>query len=479
MGWPTLKPWMMYSDPLRKAALFFMALIAMALSSCQGPDKEEPVNILVIFTDDQSYTAIGYEQIDIHTPCLNRLASEGVIFRNHYTATPICAASRAAMMTGLFPQQNGSIALDREAFNRSYCQDSSAQTLPRILNRAGYQTWFSGKSHLGPPGDYGFQKGRIFYEPQDSSAFAYAKELINKHQANDRPFFLWLAPRQPHVPLRPSERWLNLYDTSHIHISGNFRESPPAHSMFNQGLPGEAFYRDGDYTDNWKELSAGPPRSRELIKDYSKAYYATISHLDHQVSELVQVMDKTGILENTMIIYLSDNGYFLGNHGLGNKITMHEESVRVPLFIRWPKAVKAGQESRELVSSLDLFPTILQVAGVSPPEGIPGRSLLPLLKDPGLTLHSYVASECVGVDGMPGQGHRMIRSEKWKYILTGTGDEVLYDEQNDPLELINLAGSEYEVLLQMRAFLEEWMEMTGDTHASPGSPVEQQKGNIR
>lgn len=442
-------------------------VLALCLGACQKTEKEDRPNILVIFTDDQTFGAIGYNNPELQTPNLDRLAGEGIIFQNNYTASPVCMASRAAMMTGLFPQQNGCVALDHHPFVEKYCRDSTGLTLPRILNAAGYRTLFAGKSHLGPPEDYGFREGKIFQDPRDSTTFAYVRELFEKQDPGDKPFFLWLAPRQPHVPLIPGEEWLALYDTTEITTAENFREKPLPHSMFNQGLPGELFFRDSDYTHNWKQLPAGPPRSREVIREYTMAYYATISHLDRQIGDLVESMENKGILDNTMIIFLSDNGYFLGNHGLGNKITMHEESVHVPLFIRWPGLAKQGIRCGELVSSLDLFPTILEAAGVNPPEGIPGVSLFPLFKDPGTAIHDYVASECVGVGGTTGQGHRMVRTKEWKYILTGTSEEVLYNELKDPGELHNLIEKEPGQAHSMRRHMAEWMELTGDSHAIP------------
>mgnify|MGYP006286907025 CR=1 FL=1 len=157
-----------------------------------------------------------------------------------------------------------------------------------------------------------------------------------------------------------------------------------------------------------------------------------------------------GRKENTVIIFLSDNGYFLGNHGLGNKITMHEESVRVPLFINWDGLKNKGIECSQLVSSLDVFPSVLELAGIPVPGHVFGTSLIPLFSEPESPIHDYVASECVGKGGKTGQGHRMVRTMEWKYILTGTNEEVLYNELGDPHELVNLINERPEIAGQMR-----------------------------
>lgn len=445
----------------------YLYSLLIFLFACQAEEKESRPNFVIIFTDDQTYGAIGYNNPGIQTPELDKLASEGIIFHNNYTATPICASSRASMMTGMYPQQHGTIALDTESFIEKVCKNPDFPTLPRLFNQAGYQTWFSGKSHLGPPRDYGFQQGDISQDPVDSAAFRKALAMIGAYERGEKPFLFWMAPRQPHVPLVPDEKWLSIYDTSLISIPQNFRETPLLQSMFNQGLPGELFFRDSDYTQNWRNLPAGPPRSEAVMKQYIKAYYATISNLDHQVGMLVDALEKKGIWENTVLIFLSDNGYFLGAHGLGNKITMHEESVRVPMFIHWDGLAKKGIGCRELVSSLDVIPTVLELAGIAIPDQIFGTSLTPLFDDPEKPLHDYVASECVGVGGLPGQGHRMVRTKEWKYILTGTNEEVLYNEIKDPYELQNLLKKHPEQAEKMRGLMADWMKQTGDKHGLP------------
>ena len=170
-----------------------------------------------------------------------------------------------------------------------------------------------------------------------------------------------------------------------------------------------------------------------------------------------------------MLLYLSDNGYHLGNHGLGNKITMHEESVRVPMLLHWPRLKKTGVRNRAFVSSLAVFPTLLELAGAPIPDGLAGLSLVPVLEDPARPLRAYVASESVGVGGKRGMGHRMVRTARWKYILTDANEEVLYDEQEDPFEMANVAadGANRAALLQLRGYMKEWMERVGDTHLAP------------
>ena len=174
-------------------------------------------------------------------------------------------------------------------------------------------------------------------------------------------------------------------------------------------------------------------------------------------------MKAAGLWENTILIYLSDNGYHLGSHGLGNKITMHEESVRVPMFATGP-GVARGKRSRSLVSSLDLYPTLLSLAGAEVPDWSMGHSLAPVFREPDSTVRRTVFSECVGVGGKPGQGHRMAFDGRHKLILTDTDKLYLFDHMNDRAELNNLINDpQYaEVRRRLESELAIWMRSIGD-----------------
>lgn len=450
---------------------FLGAAIAGGVLCAAGADAQtRRPNVLVILTDDHVYRAIGYNNPVVKTPHIDALARAGTIFDRAYIASPICVASRASLLTGHFPQQHGTVGLDTEAFVENVVRQQRFATLPQRMGEAGYVTAFAGKSHLGPPRDYGFALGdetnrRDPEKPNyhDLETFRAAEALIPALAADERPYFLWLGANQPHIPLRPEQRWLDLYDEAAIALDPNFREAPPEGSIYNQGLPGEAYYRDGTSTNNYGETTGGPPRDAETMRRFIKGYYATLSHLDDQIGRFIAKLDEAGLFDNTVVVFIGDNGYHLGNHGLGNKITMHEESVRVPMFISGP-GVPKGERDGRLASSLDVFPTVLALAGAEASYGGPGRDLFS-----GVPPRDYVASECVGVGGKPGMGHRMVRTDRWKYVLTDVNDEGLFDGESDPYEMVNLAAdpAHTETLAAMRARMNEWMDQTGDTHARP------------
>jgi len=368
-------------------------------------------------------------------------------------------------MTGLFPQQHGVIALQRNAFVSRFHKDGqeASRTLAKLLSNAGYHTAAYGKSHLGKPTDYGFDEGKEMGPHNDVETFARMDKFLTERADSDKPFFLWLAPRQPHVPLLPEKKWLDLYDPSKLTLPANFRDSPTSESLNNQGLPGEDFYRDSKYVRNVGNLPAGPPRSRAVMWRFLQAYYAVVSHLDHQIGTFVTQMKSAGLWENTILIFVSDNGYHLGSHGLGNKITMHEESVRVPMFVVGP-GVARGKRSQALVSSVDLFPTLLALAGTKIPDGTMGHSLTPVFRNPQSTVRKTVFSECVGVGGKPGQGHRMAYDGRYKLILSGTNEHYLFDlkadthEVDDRLDLIEYAQAR----MRLEQDLARWMNKIGD-----------------
>jgi arylsulfatase A-like enzyme len=443
--------------------ILVLGLVASTLSSAANAAKKP--NLLVIFTDDQTFRAIGYNNPQVQTPHLDALAKRGLIFDNAYVASPICAASRASMMSGVFPQQHGVIALKHEEFRRYHTGGKWAErTLAHQLDQAGYHTGFYGKSHLGAPVSYGFAAGDQRGAHDDKPTFEKAGAYLDVHAKETKPFFLWLAPCQPHVPLLPGQPWLDLYPEGKLALPENYRREPRQVSLNNQGIPGQHFYRDSNYRRNHRDLPAGPPRDVETMREFIRAYYAVISHLDHQIGRLVAKLESLGVFENTVVVFLSDNGYHLGSHGLGNKITMHEESVRVPMFMVGP-GVPSGVRTSALVSSLDVYPTLLELAGVQDlPKHLMGKSLVPILKDPHAEVRTTVFSECVGVGGAAGQGHRMARTKRWKYILTGTDEQYLFDQQKDPCELRSqIDVPELKpVADELRSKLSTWMRQIGD-----------------
>lgn len=277
-------------------------IIIFVLFDCRRDEKDrlQRPNFLIILADDLTFRGVGYNNEFLKTSNLDELANKGTVFNHAYISTPICAASRTSILTGLYPQTNGTVDLDENSFLKNVVKEQKFQTLPQLLNEAGYSTWFNGKSHLGAPGNYGVRFGEETYDFKDGrtfrDAFRFVEEIASSEEHH--PFFLWVAVRQPHIPLHTEEEWLDLYDTNEITLDENFEIIPPLVSFYNQGLPGENYYRESEFTDNYKNFPAGPPRSPEIVKEFSKAYYATISHLDEQLGSLIRQLDSKGLMKN-------------------------------------------------------------------------------------------------------------------------------------------------------------------------------------
>lgn len=464
--------------------LISLALLIVSASAPFSSFAAQP-NFLVILSDDHTYRAIGYNNAAVKTPNLNRLAAEGLRFDRAFVASPICAASRASLMSGVYPQQHGSVSLFRGGFLKSVIKEHRFATLPEVLGKAGYHSALYGKSHLGlgDPTTFGFTEGREIADVNDDEIFAEADKFLQREAKSGRPFLLWLTPHNPHLPLTAPQRFKDLYKDADIQLDPNWRETPLMQSFFNQADAGQIEFRDGRnlvFPRAPAGATGGPPRNESQMKEVIKAYYGDISYLDEQIGRLVEQLVAAGLYDNTYILYLADNGYHLGNHGLGNKITMHEESVRVPMFIHSPLLPVKHAKSDALVSSLDVYPTLLELAGAKPQTPLMGKSLRPLLDKPTATVRDHVISECVGPpDRRLGTGHRMVRTDHLKYILSSSDEEAFFDLNSDPYELKTLIAdaSQKDEIERHRKLLREWSASVGEkrlpmTEAKATKPTE-------
>jgi len=361
-------------------------------------------------------------------------------------------------------------------------------TLPEVLGKAGYHSALYGKSHLGlgDPTTFGFTEGREIEDVNDDETFAEADKFLQREAKSGRPFLLWLTPHNPHLPLTAPQRFKDIYKDADIQLDPNWRESPLMQSFFNQAGAGQIEFRDGKnlvYPRAPAGATGGPPRNESQMKEVIKAYYGDISCLDEQIGHLIEQVKAAGLYENTYILYLADNGYHLGNHGLGNKITMHEESVRVPMFIHSPLLPVKNAKSDGLVSSLDVYPTLLDLAGAKPQTPLMGQSLRSLLDKPTATVRDHVISECVGPpDRRLGTGHRMVRTDHLKYILSSSDEEAFFDLSSDPYELRNLIAdaSQKDEIERHRKLLHEWSASVGEkrlpiSEAKAAKPTQEKK----
>ena len=392
-----------------------VSLQAVDPPSADAVEAPQPrPNIVVIVTDDQEYFSM---------PAMRKLLSyprgSWVNFTNAFAADSLCAPSRATMLSGQYPTHHGVIN------NQATGQFDHANTLPVWLDNAGYRTGIIGKYHLGrgvkdPPPGWDVWNTRHYPNDIDQHS-QMAVEFI---RASDSPFFLWLAYMAPHTVAHPPERYQNT-DVYMPAVRPNVNEADVSDKpgyIRNRSLLSE------ETLVNWRNEQRNA--QREILA------------IDDGVQAIIDELAATGQLNNTMVIFISDNGMSWGSHRKIGKWCPYEECSRIPLLIRYPGAPGNRNETR-MVSNIDITATITQYAGVTPTIPQDGRSLLPLLTDSATAWRDSVLLERHVNDDYYG-----IRVPGWKYIESQSGFKELYDLTNDPYEMQNVANQPQHAAIQ-------------------------------
>jgi arylsulfatase A-like enzyme len=485
--------------------LVTIAVIASGLgvaAPSPGAGEPSPPNILFIMSDDHAERAISAYGSDlVQTPNIDRIAREGVLFRKAFVTNSICAPSRAVFLTGKYSHQNG-LRDNRDEF------DGSQLTFPKLLQKAGYQTAIVGKWHLktAPTGfdywkvliDQGEYYSPVFLENgREVRQDGYVTDLITdfalqylEKRDRARPFLLVYNHKAPHRNWMPAIRHLGLYADRDLPLPETFWDDyagRPADmrvaNMFLsmdmklqeaiygeetgsgglKGFPaGEVWKRSyarmtAEEKEAWdahydpigeafrKDRPAGRALTEWKYQRYMKDYLSCIAAVDENVGRVLDYLDENGLADNTIVVYTSDQGFYLGEHGWYDKRFMYEESLATPLVLRYPAAAPAGRESDALVLNLDFAPTLLDLAGATIPEEMQGRSLRPLLDGPPPTdwrdaiyYHYYEFPH--GWHDV--RTHYGVRTDRYKLIhFYGDMDLwELYDLATDPTELRNVYG---------------------------------------
>jgi arylsulfatase A-like enzyme len=365
--------------------IVFVLCFAYLSKTATSVVAAERPNFIFIYTDDQRWDALGCVQREqgelarfpwLKSPNLDRLASEGIRFRNAFVVTALCAPSRAAFLTGRYGHLNGIID-NHSPFNEQSVTHAS------LMRSAGYQTAYIGKWHMGsqngqrPGFDFSASfigQGVYFDCPievngvkteskgwVDDVSTDYAIDFITK--SKDKPFSLVLGYKTCHGPFTPPPRTESLYTDAEARAVPNLNKP--------------AIYRQNAPTQNPTKpsTSASQPVKTNL------GMFRGLHAIDENVGRLLATLDQLGLTENTVVVYSSDNGYYLGEHGLGDKRSAYEESIRVPMLIRYPKLIKPNRTVDEMVLNIDLAPTWLELAGLPVPAEMQGRSWKPLLTE--------------------------------------------------------------------------------------------------
>lgn len=404
-------------------------------------------NIIFLLSDDQRWDSLGcMGNRIVRTPNIDAIGRRGVIFTQNFVTTAICVSSRASIFTGLYTRCHGFWE-----FRQSFATESWARTYPMLLRGAGYRTGFIGK--FGIDGgkapvdqfDYwrGFQGQGRYFPKNDGKTHLTAimgeqmLEFLRGCQSG-QPFCLSVSFKAPHVqdedPLQflPDPQDLGLYADVHI------PQPKTADPRYIQQLPLAVQRSEG--RRRWAVRFATPALYQESVKNY----YRLISGVDREVGRLQEELTRLGMADNTVILYSSDNGFYLGEHGLAGKWLMHEESIRTPLLIYDPRLPKdaGGRRVEQMTLNIDLAPTILDLAGVTVPASMQGRSLLPLVRGENVRWREefFYEHDLLGNRWIPPT--EGVRTRRWKYTLYTKevpAFEELYDLEKDPLEEHNLA----------------------------------------
>ena len=462
---------------LRYIFTLFAAVVMSQIAL--GADLTSRPNIIFILIDDLRWDEVDYPFVKV--PNIQRISREGVKFANAFVTTPLCSPSRASFLTGQYAHKHGV----------SSCQYHSPRshelvTFLRLLHDSGYETAFLGKWHMGvddnprPGVDHWVSvKGQgSYFDPEFNvngrreTKRGYFTDILNEYaldflkQKHTKPFLLYISHKAVHPDLIqyadgsisdpsggkfiPAERHKNLYADAEVPHRPNYAKPPEGKSSL--------LRRIGDL----------PPLGPKTVTDDEtiRNRLRMLASVEGGVADIFNTLENQKQLDNTLIIFTSDEGYFYGEHGLSAERRLaYEESIRIPLLMRWPKLIKAGSSIDQFALNIDITPTLLEIGGATAPKEIHGHSLVPLLRGEKVPWRDSFLIEYFSDKVFPRiskMGYQALRDERWKYIhyTELDGMDELYDLKADQYEMNNLAGRPEtgETLAKMRGKLQQVLD---------------------
>lgn len=447
--------------------------------------KQDRKNVIFILSDDHRYDFIGFmgKVKLLETPNMDKLALQGGHLENAFVTTSLCSPSRASILTGQFSHHHGVVD------NQSPVPDS-AVFFPQYLQRAGYRTGFIGKWHMGESSnkkrrgfDYwaSFSGQGNYYNPvfnvngkeeafTDSSYVTdlitgYATDFLDEAKSDDNPFFLYVSHKGVHADFQPAQRHKNKYEK----ISPAY---PP--NMF---APGKNPYGTDTLNYNYKDVPDWVKAQRyswhgvdymyhgEIDFDrFYKSYLETLLAVDESIGEIISYLEKNDLMKNTLVIYMGDNGFSFGEHGLIDKRQAYEESIRVPMMV-YGSGVTPGSKISQLIQNIDVAPTILDYAGLKKPKNMDGMSFKPILAGEWVPWRDRIYYEYFWERPFPQTPTvHAVRTNQYKYMrYHGVWDiNELYDLEKDPLEMNNLIRdpAHQEIAKALNEDLWKWLDET-------------------
>ena len=471
--------------------LLLSAIIILSAISCGTPEvrkdgklvleeiaEAKARNVIFILSDDHRYDFMGFTGAVpwLKTPAMDRLASEGAYMENAFVTTSLCSPSRASILTGQYSHVH--TIVDNVAPD-----PGNLVFFPQYLQNAGYQTGFFGKWHMGDESDHprpGFDHWESFkgqgeyYGPEMNingerikyGDSIYISDLLTDHvidwldnRDKENPFFVYLSHKAVHAHFKPAERHLGMYEGKKINLP----------STYYQTLGDE--YKDLKWPEwvkqqrySWHGVDYMYHGEGDFDQNV-QAYCETLMGVDESIDNVMNWLKENGLDESTLVIYMGDNGFSWGEHGLIDKRHFYEESVKVPLLIRCPEIFEGGARISKMVQNIDIAPTILECAGLVKPEYMPGKSFIQLLEGDESEWREKIYYEYYWEYDFPMTPTVFgVRTDEYKYIrYQGIWDQnELYNIKEDPMEVNNLMGDpEYsDIARQLASELFDWLEET-------------------
>ncbi len=430
-------------------------------------------NIVFILSDDHRYDFMGFmgKVNFLETPNMDHLAREGAHLQNAFVTTSLCSPSRASILTGLYSHKHGVV-------DNQTPVSKDLVYFPQYLHKAGYETAFIGKWHMGHEEDTprkGFDKWISFrgqgkyYDPilnidgKRLEAKGYITDLLTDYAVQwlkkdrDRPFFLYLSHKAVHAMFEPAKRHLGRYEQVPL-------EYPKSMANTEENYLGKPRWVK-EQRNSWHGVDYMYHGQMDFDTFYRR-YCETLLAVDESIGRVLETLKEMGILDTTLVLYMGDNGFCFGEHGLIDKRHMYEASLRVPLLAFCPEMIRSGTKVSHLIQNIDIAPTILEASGLKSPDKIDGRSFLSLLEGKEIQWRDAIFYEYYWERNFPQTPTvHGIRTDNYKYIhYHGIWDvDELYDIQTDPDEIRNLIDSpdHQEIVKEMNKRLFDWLEETG------------------
>ncbi len=478
--------------------------------------SEQPRNVVFILSDDHRFDFMGFtgKVPWLKTPNMDRMAAHGRYFPNAFVTTSLCSPSRASILTGLYSHSH-------EIVDNQAPMPDGLTFFPQYLQQAGYQTGFFGKWHMGDMGDSpqpGFDHWESFkgqgtyyecelningehFEYPDS---VYMSELLTNHAVDwldsrdkTKPFFLYLSHKAVHAEFMPSRQYNDVYKGEPLVLPDTYKTTKPERMLKdgksyadNNSENPDYNYGEGRIPDWVKEQRFSwhgvdyPYHGKQKFEDFYIKYCETVLGVDESIGRVLDALKKEGLLESTLVIYMGDNGFSFGEHGLIDKRHFYEESVKVPFIVHCPELVDGGEYITKMIQNIDVAPTILEVAGLNAPEHFHGKSILPLLKGEEVEWRDRIFYEYYWEYDFPMTPTvHGVRTDKYKYMrYHGVWDtNELYDLENDPEEKNNLIASpeHQDVVKQLADEVYTWLESTNGMQIPLKRTIKHRYGDYR